>query len=275
MGGSQVLLDMSCRGGGRWEARARRLLWSGSGGDELVADAAFTDDLADVLRVALKLLAETPDVHLQVVDLIGVLASPDLRQQGVVGEYAARVAGEMEQQRILRGRQADEPTADGDLAARVVHSQLAGLEHLADRGELVLVASEHGTDPGQQLQVAERLGNVVVGAHLQASHLVHLAVAGADHDDGHVGDAAHFLADLEAVDAREDDIEKQQVRGVQLQQPEGLFARLGGGNIGLRPAQAEAEVYHLYDVGFVVDNEYFHGPPAPRAYRAAPFLSDR
>src|SRR3990170_4584332 len=110
---------MSCGGGGRWEARARRLLWSGSGGDELVADAAFADDLADVLRVALKLLAEAPDVHLQVVDLVGVLASPDLRQQGVVGEHAARVAGEMEQQRILRRCEADELTADGDLTARV------------------------------------------------------------------------------------------------------------------------------------------------------------
>src|SRR3989337_1914569 len=47
-------------------------------GDELVADAALADDAPGGLRVVLQLLAEAADVHLQVVDLVGVLAAPHL-----------------------------------------------------------------------------------------------------------------------------------------------------------------------------------------------------
>src|SRR3990172_10359719 len=75
----------------------------GSGGYKLVADAAFADDAARRLRIGLELLAQAPDVHLEVVDLGRVVAPPDLGQERVVRQDAAGVAREVEEQRILRG----------------------------------------------------------------------------------------------------------------------------------------------------------------------------
>ena len=48
----------------------------------------------------------------------------------------------------------------------------------------------------------ERLGEVVVGAGLEAGDDVVGVVAGRDHDDRHVARAAQRAAQLEAVDAR-------------------------------------------------------------------------
>ncbi len=53
-----------------------------------------------MLRVVLELLAEPPDVHPEVVDLIDVLAAPGLGQQRPVLEHVARVADEVVQQRL-------------------------------------------------------------------------------------------------------------------------------------------------------------------------------
>src|SRR3990172_4322526 len=62
-------------------------------GDELVADAALADDAPGGLRVVLQLLAEAADVHLQVIDLVSVLAAPHLGQQGMARQHPSRVAG--------------------------------------------------------------------------------------------------------------------------------------------------------------------------------------
>jgi hypothetical protein len=47
-------------------------------------------------------------------------------------------------------------------------------------------APQQGAHPGQQLSRAEGLGQVVVGAHLQAHHAVDLFAARRQHQDGHV-----------------------------------------------------------------------------------------
>src|SRR3989304_8526795 len=70
-------------------------------GDELVADAALADDAPGGLRVVLQLLAEAADVHLQVIDLVGILAAPHLGQQGVVRQHPSRVAGQMVEEGVF------------------------------------------------------------------------------------------------------------------------------------------------------------------------------
>ena len=48
-------------------------------------------------------------------------------------------------------------------------------------GEVAVRAAQQRLDPAQQLAQAERLGQVVVGAQLQADDLVDLLVTGGQH----------------------------------------------------------------------------------------------
>ena len=77
-----------------------------------------------------------------------------------------------------------------------------------------VAAAQLRAHAGQQFGEAERLGDVVVGAGVEAADGVHLAVLRGEEDDRHGRAAlAHALADLEAVDAGQPDVEDQQVVG--------------------------------------------------------------
>ena len=73
-------------------------------------------------------------------------------------------------------------------------------------------AAQLGLDARQQLDHLERLGDVVVGAELQADHLVdHLAARG-QHDDRRLDAAlAQLLADVEAVQPRQHHVEEDEI----------------------------------------------------------------
>src|SRR6478752_3879818 len=60
-------------------------------------------------------------------------------------------------------------------------------------------AAEQGPHARAELPDRERLGDVVVGAELEADDLVELVVAGGQHDDRHRAPGAELLADLEPV----------------------------------------------------------------------------
>ncbi len=93
---------------------------------------------------------------------------------------------------------------------------------LDDLGEqrLVLTATQHRADPGDELAVAERLGDVVVGAELQAHDLVDLGVPRRDHDDPDVAARPQLPAHLGARHAGHHEIEQHQVRAVRVVQRE-------------------------------------------------------
>ena len=82
---------------------------------------------------------------------------------------------------------------------------------------------QQALDPRQQLGEVERLGDVVVGAELEAvDHVVRL-VARREHEDRReVAVLAQPLADLEAVDLGQPDVEQDEV----------VAPRLGGGQPG-------------------------------------------
>ena len=65
--------------------------------------------------------------------------------------------------------------------------------------------------PASELPDREGLRDVVVGAELEPEHLVELVVAGGEHDDRHFALGAQALADLEAVELRQHDVEHDQV----------------------------------------------------------------
>ena len=110
------------------------------------------------------------------------------------------------------------------LDAAEIHERRRGLR----RGQL-LGAAEDRADAGGELAQAERLGHVVVRAELQAHDLVHLAVAGREHDDRDLRLRAEDPADLDAGQLRQHEVEQHQVRLVGAE-PDQRLAAVRGGN---------------------------------------------
>ena len=99
---------------------------------------------------------------------------------------------------------------DGDPAADEVELQVAGGDPLVGQGR-GLGAAEHGPDAGDELARAERLDHVVVGAELEAGDPVDLVAAGREDQDRDAGVAADRADDVEAVDARQAEVEDERV----------------------------------------------------------------
>ena len=59
-----------------------------------------------------------------------------------------------------------------------------------------------GLEPGEQLDTAERLGQVIVGSGVETPHLVTLGSERSQHEDGHVAHVAYPLEHLPAVEVR-------------------------------------------------------------------------
>ena len=98
-------------------------------------------------------------------------------------------------------------------------------ERRLEAGAAGLAASQHRADPGDHLGAAERLDDVVVGAHLEADDAVELAPAGGQHHDRHVRVAPQRSADVTAVAVGKRQVQEDEVRLDALRQ----FERLGGG----------------------------------------------
>ncbi len=95
--------------------------------------------------------------------------------------------------------------------------------HLAQRRE----AGQVRADPRHQLRRVERLGQVVVAAHLQAAHALLDVAAAGDEDDRHelqrrIG--AHAAAHLESVHLAEEHVEDDEVRAL----AQDRLVRVGG-----------------------------------------------
>ena len=94
---------------------------------------------------------------------------------------------------------------------RQVQHDVAGMDRLGGLGRTVGPAQD-GPDAGDQLARAERLGQVVVGAELEAEQLVELVVAGGEHDDRDGRVAAELAGDVEPVEPGQAEVEHDEVR---------------------------------------------------------------
>ena len=114
----------------------------------------------------------------------------------------------------LGGGEVDAPLAALDAPTLEVDDQVLVADDPAALGvgEVAVGAPQEGLDAAHQLAQAERLGQVVVGAELQADDLVDLVVARGEQEDRRLGAVgAQAAQHLEAVDARQADIEDDQV----------------------------------------------------------------
>ena len=108
-------------------------------------------------------------------------------------------------------------------------------------------------DPGRELAQAERLGDVVVGAELQADDLVELGVLGGQHDDRHARFGADDAADLDARQLGQHQVEQDEVRALGTELGQGLAA-VGGGD-DPESVGFERVDQRLAQGGLVVDDE--------------------
>src|SRR5712691_1267510 len=137
---------------------------------EAIAHATFGEDIARVGGIVLELLAQVVDVQADVVRGVAILGAPDAAEQCLVGHDHARVRGEGVEQAELRRPQLDLLAVFPDFVAVKVDRQAIVDPHHA-RGRRLgrcLDTAQNRFDARQQHTWAERLGNVVVGAQLQA-----------------------------------------------------------------------------------------------------------
>ena len=98
-------------------------------------------------------------------------------------------------------------------------------------GAVAARAPQHGLHAADELGDAEGLGDVVVGAGLEADDLVELGVLRREHQHVGVAELAHPAADLDAVDVGQPEVEDDQVERVQGGRANGGLPVLGLGDV--------------------------------------------
>jgi hypothetical protein len=114
-------------------------------------------------------------------------------------------------------------------------------------------AAQNAVDACQQLARVERLGEVVVRAHLQADDAVDLVAARREHDYRQPGARSQVAAQAQAVLARQHDIEHDEVGAARLQDAPHLAAV--GGARDAKAVALEVIAQQPADFGVVIDDE--------------------
>src|SRR4029077_2180402 len=107
-------------------------------------------------------------------------------------------------------RQVDRHALARDLQAYGVDDEIAAPQDIAPRDRRV-GAPQHRPHARYELAWAERLGHVVVRAELEAGQPVRLLDSRGEHDDRHVALTPQRPGDLEAVHARQPEVEDDEV----------------------------------------------------------------
>src|SRR5919204_1807870 len=149
-------------------------------GYEPIPDARDRVDVVWLFGVALDLLAQPVHVSVHGARLDLDLVAPDLPQQFPAADHLPGLRGEQRQEVEFRQGQSDFFAVTPDLPAVHVNDEAWELE--ARLGLLLrdglLAPAQMGTNPGQEFPHLERLGDVVVGPHLEPDDDVDRVVFG-------------------------------------------------------------------------------------------------
>src|SRR4051812_18246100 len=158
---------------------------------EAVADAAHREQILRGSGVALELFAQVTNVNVDRARVAVRRVAPDLLQEHLARLHAPRRAGESGQDLELDVGELHALSPRRHYPPLEVDLQVAGADGLlaAGPGTDHLRASQRRTHAASELPDRERLGDVVVGPHLQAEDLVDLVVLGGEHDDRHLAPA--------------------------------------------------------------------------------------
>ena len=239
------------RSGSRSRDRSRRR--------DPVADAADRGHVARTLGIVAELVAQPPDVDVDgPVEDLGLVLAVDGIEQLVAAQDAAAGLDEAGQEPELDPGQGDRHAVAGDLVAVEVDDQVGQRQARAGAGVGVRAggAAQDRLDAQDQLGRRERLGQVVVGAVLEAGDAVDGRAAGRDDQDrrgGRLVVAADRPDDGPAVQLGEHQVEDDQRRPVALDGVEG--GRAVGGGHDREAVALEVGAHQPDDLGVVVDDE--------------------
>ena len=171
------------------------------------------------------------------------------------GDHAAGVVHQVGQQAVFVAGELDRIAVDRDAAG-------AGVEPDRPAVELALGvaggAAQQRPDARQHLLDMERLGDVVVGAGVEALHLVAPAVARGQHQHRHgAAGAAPGFQHRDAVHLRQADVEDHRVIGLGLAEVMAFLAVEGAVDHIARVGQRRGEL--AVEVGIVLDHEETQG----------------
>ena len=114
-------------------------------------------------------------------------------------------------------------------------------------------SSQRRANARQQFLSTKGLGDVVIGARIQRSHLVAFGTASRQDEDWNAGRLSHLTAHINAVHVRQTEVEHDQIRlvafdGIQTRSP-------GHRRRDLVPARTEQGSHGAQDVGLIVHDE--------------------
>lgn len=142
----------------------------------------------------------------------------------VVGEHATRGAREHGEELELELRERQRAVSEAGVAGTKVQQQRTDAELLALGGHR-LRAPQHRTDAREQLARVEGLAEIVIGAELEPDDAVDVVSPRGEHEDRrplHGRLRAHLLAQLEAVLARQHEVEQERIERLRLQRADQL-----------------------------------------------------
>src|SRR3954451_16296517 len=176
------------------------------------------------LAAGLELAPQVGDEDLDRVRLRERVVAPDLVEQPLARDHDALVAHQVLEQLELALGELDVALAAADLVRIGVELEVAGGQRGRAAGR---TAAQQRAHPGEQLLALEGLDEVVVGPGVQALDARLQGVAGGQHEDRHVAVGPQALGDLDAVDARQPEVEQHEVGHVGSRLAEGALA-VGG-----------------------------------------------
>ena len=164
----------------------------------------------------------------------------------------AGVRGEVLEEQPFGARQLDQLAVAGDHAPLEVDLDVVEREHAGARLGARRPAQDRA-DAGGQLVRVERLGDVVVGAEVEALGLVGGRALGRQQDDRDRASLAQLAHDLDAVEVGHDDVEQDDVRADLLGLGQRLLAAARGDDAEALLAEGDRD--ELRDPWFVVGDE--------------------
>ena len=225
---------------------------------QAVAGAIHGLDEAGFARIRFELGAQVANVDADRFDVVIGLVAPNLLEDEGRGHCLAMALQQAVQQFKFQVGEPHRLLEPDRLKAFGHQGEAAVVEDfvvLAGNGG-PHAAAQQGLHPHQQLLEVKGLGEVVIGAGIEAAHLVLDASQGCEHQDRDLGGAlipAQPLAEGEAIDVGQHQIQQDQVRAVL--QGQGLALDAVGGALDLKTAVLQVAGHQVQHVAVVFDQQ--------------------
>ena len=164
------------------------------------------------------------------------------------------------QQSELRDRQPDLLAPLGYRVFGQVEREAAHLQPClarARRTPVLAAAPEVRANTCDQFAMAERLGQVVVGAGLQSTNFVIFRVESREHDHGQRRPTPQLLEDVEPFRCAQINVEHDQVRMALLEQAQSSRGVMGRDRLQARPSKGKSQ--YIDQLAIVVNQQDPHG----------------